>query len=93
MTRTEEILTVSEYKEMLINKIYKILPLREELKDWDRYLDGLIVEINGAQRIFGDRVKLFELQAKLMGLYTISPEDFALFRKTIFDSIAVVESL
>lgn len=89
----EELLTVSEYKEVLINKIYKILPLREELKDWDRYLDGLVVEINGAQRIFGEKVKLFELQTKLMGLYDIESENFALFRKTIFDSIAIVESL
>lgn len=90
---TEELLTVSEYKELLINKIYKILPLREEVKDWERYLDGLLVEINGAQRMFGSKVRLFELKCKLNGLYEIAPTDFALFRKTIFDSIAIVESL
>ena len=87
MMTTEELLTVSEYKELLI------LPLREEVKDWERYLDGLLVEINGAQRMFGSKVRLFELKCKLNGLYEIAPTDFALFRKTIFDSIAIVESL
>ena len=84
-------LDIEQYKKALVNKTFKILPLREESKDWQRYLEGLIVEISGAQKLFDENVDFIILLSKLQGLYEI--EELALFRKVIFDSITLINSL
>ena len=41
-----------DYKKYLINTIYKLLPIREEGKDWEKYLDSCILEILGFTNLF-----------------------------------------
>lgn len=79
------------YVEYLIKSIFKILPLKEEEKDWEKYLDGLLVELSGMSALLLSNVELIVLIARLEGLREI--EDHSLFRKVIFDSIDLAKKI
>lgn len=83
-----------DYKLYLIslkNKIYKLLPLREENLDWDKYLNSVLIEISGFRELFTNQVLLISLLSKLEGLYRL--EDFIVYRRTIFESLSIVEEM
>lgn len=86
----ESIVTLEEYKSKLIGKIYKLLPLREEKKDWQSYLDGLLIELIGANDLFADSYELGIVLANLNGL-RITNTAFHLYRKIVLDSISIVK--
>lgn len=86
----ESIITLEEYKGKLVGKIYKLLPLREEKKDWQSYLDGLLIELIGAKDLFGDSYELGIVLANLNGL-RITNTAFHLYRKIVLDSISIVK--
>lgn len=86
----ESIVTLEEYKSKLIGKIYKLLPLREEKKDWQSYLDGLLIELIGANDLFTDSYELGIVLANLNGL-RITNTAFHLYRKIVLDSISIVK--
>ncbi len=73
-------------------QIFKLLPFREEGKDWRKPLDTLIVELLGMASLFSDRRDLLTLVAKLEGLKESSP-DFPLYRRTIFECCGLVNKL
>ncbi len=75
----------------LKNKIYKLLPLKEEKSDWRKYLNGVLVEVSGLNDLLIDMPQLISLLSKLEGLYRI--EDFLLYRRTIFECLNIVEEL
>ena len=75
----------------LKNKIYKLLPLKEEKSDWRKYLNGVLVEGSGLNDLLIDMPQLISLLSKLEGLYRI--EDFLLYRRTIFECLNIVEEL
>lgn len=75
----------------LKNKIYKLLPLKEEHLDWRKYLNTVIVEVSGLNELFKDKPQLISLLSKLEGLYKL--EDFMLYRRTIFECLNIVEEL
>ena len=75
----------------LKGKVYKLLPLREESKEWEKYLNSVLVELGGLSEIFTDKVSLISLVSKLEGLYRL--EDFMLYRRTIFECLNIVEDL
>lgn len=75
----------------LKNKIYKLLPLKEEQLDWSKYLNTVIVEVSGLNELFNNQPQLISLLAKLEGLYRL--EDFMLYRRTIFECLNIVEDL
>ena len=75
----------------LKNKIYKLLPLKEEHLDWSKYLNTVIVEVSGLNELFDNQPQLISLLAKLEGLYKL--EDFMLYRRTIFECLNIVEDL
>ena len=75
----------------LKNKIYKLLPLKEEHLDWSKYLNTVIVEVSGLNELFNNQPQLISLLAKLEGLYKL--EDFMLYRRTIFECLNIVEDL
>ena len=74
----------------MVKNIFKILPLKEEKKDWKKYLQGLLIEFNGMDMLL-DEVNLMALVAKLEGLKEI--EDHDMFRKVIFDCIDLVKKI
>lgn len=78
------------YREYAIKSIFKILPLKEEKKDWIKYLEGLLVELNGMSSLSTD-VSLMSLIAKLEGLKNV--EDHSLFRKVVFDCIDIMKKM
>ena len=61
----------------ITNQIFKLLPNREENKDWKSPLNNLIVEIGGMSSLLEDHFNLFSLLCKLEGLKDlINKEDF-----------------
>ena len=75
----------------LKNKIYKLLPLKEEHLDWSKYLNTVIVEVSGLNELFDNQPQLIKKKKKLEGLYRL--EDFMLYRRTIFECLNIVEDL
>ena len=46
-TKYNGVIDFTLYQEHTVKNIFKILPLKEEGKDWKKYLEGLLVELNG----------------------------------------------
>jgi hypothetical protein len=82
----------SAYQEHTIKNIFKVLPLREEGKDWEKYLKGLLIELNGFDSLF-EEAYFTALLAKLAGLLLIPDDEMPLFRKTVFDSIDILKKI
>ena len=89
-TKYNGVIDFKIYQEYMVKNIFKILPLKEEKKDWKKYLQGLLIEFNGMDMLL-DEVNLMALVAKLEGLKEI--EDHDMFRKVIFDCIDLVKKI
>ena len=84
----------NKYKKLLINMIYKLLPIREEKNDWQNYLSSLIEEIHGFEDLFEeiDEVSIIRILSKLQGLQTLDKEeDFYLHRKTVLECTNLIK--
>lgn len=81
----------------LTNQVYKLLPIWEEANDWRKPLNTIIIEFVGMRSLLENhQVILFSLLCKLEGLNHIVDEDqesFFLFRKTIFESLGLINDL
>lgn len=73
----------------IINQTYKLLPIREEGKDWEKFLTSLIEEVAGMAKLLQTEEEVFfNWLSKMEGLFTlVNEEDFLLYRKTIFESL------
>lgn len=77
----------------LTNQIYKLLPMREEKTDWRTPLLSIIEEIAGMEyTLIEEQELVFQLLCKLQGLRLLE-EDFALYRRTIFDCLNIMGRL
>jgi len=84
--------TFNDYcKKYLIGKIYKILPLQEENKDWNTYLHNLNCELVGANEIFLNNYPFLSLVNKLEGLHSVTK--YEEFRSIILDCIQMAKNL
>lgn len=81
----------SAYLNLLKNKTYKLLPLREEGLDWEKHLDTISIEVSGLAELIGAKPRLISLLSKLESLH--STEDFMTYRKTIFECLNEIEVL
>ena len=90
-----EVSAVENNLKRLVNQIYKLLPCREEGGDWERPLTTIMEEFAGMDRLFlGCHETFFALLSKLEGLFTlVKEEDFFIYRKTIFESIGLINGL
>lgn len=79
----------------ITNQVYKLLPMREEGIEWRKTLDTIVEELAGMNRLFvGQYESLFSLLCKLEGLFVLTEqEDFALFRRTIFECLGLINNL
>lgn len=78
----------------LINKIFKLLPSREENGNWQKELDIVIEEIRGMDELLLDQRSLFELLCLLEGLRSLTAEkDFFLYRRTVFECLSLLDGL
>ncbi len=85
--------SINEYLHKLKNQIFKLLPLREENSDWEKWLETLMIEINGVDRVLMSQVDFLRLLGKLEMLPTFSKSEFHIYRKTIFECINLVDSM
>lgn len=79
------------YIDSLKNKTYKLLPLREENLQWEKHLETILIEISGFNSITLNQVKIISVLSKLEALKDL--EDFQTYRKTIFESLNILEEL
>lgn len=75
------------------NQIFKLLPMREEEKDWRKPLETLIIELLGMSNLFSDQRELLSLVCKLEGLKDVDDIDFFLYRRTIFECCSLVNDI
>lgn len=78
-------------KTRLINQMWKLIPMRENAEEWEKQLRMVIVEIAGLNELFKNELDFLILLTKLEGLTIIT--DFMTYRKTVFDSIDLLDRL
>jgi len=86
--------TEKDYKKLLINMIYKLLPIREEGSDWKKYLESSIAELHGFNNLFEqvDELSIVRILSKLESLKTYDKEeDFYNYRKTVLECTNLVK--
>lgn len=71
--------------------MWKLIPMREHDEDWIKQLDTVILEIAGMNEIF-ITPHFFQLLCKLEGLRA-EETSFELYRKTVFESISLLQEL
>ena len=78
----------------ITDRIFKLLPSREEGGDWETPLKNLILEIIGMDQLWVDQTNLFSLLCKLEELQTLTEEnDFFTFRKLIFECLSLITQI
>ena len=82
---------VNKNVQRLTNQLWKLIPMREHQEDWLKQLDTVIIEIAGLNEIFVGPTFL-QLLSKLEGL-KVKESNFELYRKTIFESISLLQEL
>ena len=80
----------------VINQVYKLLPLREQGKDWKKPLQTIIEQLAGMQRLFlgQQEQSFFKLLCKLEGMNILIDEDqFGLYRRIIFECLSLLNEI
>ncbi len=79
----------------LINQVYKLLPMREQGRDWQKPLETLIEQLAGMKRLIIEQDDLFFLiLCKMEGLFSLNrKEDMSIYRRTIFECLSLLNSL
>ena len=79
----------------IINQVYKLLPMREEGREWQKPLETLIEELSGMKRlIIGQDDLFFLILCKMEGLFSLNKqEDMATYRRVIFECLGLLNSL
>lgn len=86
---------ISKNIKRLINKIYKLLPMREEGKDWEKPLESIIEEFCGMSKIISGQDDLFfVILCKMKGLLELKDDKYMmLYRRIIFECLNLLSSL
>ncbi len=77
----------------IINQIYKLLPMREQDKDWKKPLQTIIQELVGMKRLFLDwqEESFLVLLCKLEGMFEFEEkESFSNYRRTVFECLSLL---
>lgn len=78
----------------IINQTYKLLPVREEGKDWVKPLETIMEELAGMGNLLQSNEIFFPLLCKMEGLFTLEKEeDFGLYRRTIFECLGLLNGV
>lgn len=77
----------------LTNQIWKLIPMREHEEDWQKQLDTVIIEVAGLNEIFIERPQFLQALSKLEGLRVKADIEFQSYRKTVFESINLLQEL
>lgn len=78
----------------IVGQTFKLLPTREEGKDWHKPLSTLIIELLGMFNLFPDLATGLAVICKMEGLQQKGSEtDFADYRRTIFECCSLLSKL
>lgn len=79
----------------IINQVYKLLPMREQGRDWEKPLETLIEELSGMKRlIIGQDDLFFLILCKMEGLFSLQRrEDMSIYRRSIFECLGLLSDL
>lgn len=75
----------------LTNQLWKLIPMRENNEDWQKQLNTVIIEIAGLNEIFRGP-HFLQVLSKLEGLRIVDTS-FELYRRTVFESISLIQGL
>ncbi len=67
--------------------------MRENEEDWRKQLDTVTLEVVGLNEIFLSYPQFLQLLSKLEGLQKSESIEFDLYRKTIFESINLLQDI
>lgn len=79
----------------IINQTYKLLPLRQEQKDWKKPLQTLMEEMIGMKQLVKGQDQLFfMILCKMRGLFQLNSEkDMFLYRRVILELLSLLSSV
>lgn len=78
----------------ITNRVFKVLPMREEGGEWKVTLQNLIVELAGMDRLLLDQVDFFSLLCRMEGMLTLDMEDdFMIFRSNVFECLGLLSKI
>ena len=75
----------------LTNQLWKLIPMREHEEDWKKQLETVLIEVVGLNEVFCNRFKLLQLISKLEGMRLTEDIQFSLYRKTVFETIGLLQ--
>ena len=92
---TIEASAVHKQIKRIIGLVYKLLPMRQEGRNWEKLLETLIQELVGMKRlIVGQDDLFFLILCKMEGLFNLKDQkDMMLYRRTIFELLNLLNSL
>lgn len=87
--------TIRKNIKRIINQSYKLLPLREEGKDWQKPLSTLIEEMSGMASLVKTQEPLFfSILCKMKGLSSLTEDsDKENYRRTILELLSLLGEL
>ena len=72
--------------ERMTSQTFKLLPMREEGKEWIKPLETLSLELLGLSKIFPENPSLFSAVCKMEGIKELGEKmEFMMYRRTIFE--------
>lgn len=78
----------------LTNQLWKLIPMKEHEEDWKKQIDTVIIEIVGLNEVFDNKlIVLLQILSKLEGLKLAEDIQFYIYRKTVFESISLLQEL
>ena len=77
----------------LTNQLWKLIPMRENKENWQKQLNTVIIEISGMNELLVYKPEGFQLLTKLEGILQNESMSFDLYRKTVFESISLLQGL
>lgn len=86
---------IEEYKDRLVGRVYKILPMKEEnVGTWNAYIESLLFELVGHKDLIkglDDNSDFISLLSILEGL--IGEEDLTVVRREVFKSLNLIKRI
>ena len=90
---------LAEYYKMLIGRVYKLMPMRENNSNpdnWKKEKDKLVLELHSGERLFNNSGLYVEIIYKLQSLDELEHIPFdrnSPFKKCIIETIDVIKQL
>ena len=79
----------------LTNQLWKLMPMKENNEDWLKQLDTVSIEIAGMNALVKSEQtsQFLQLLFKLEGLKIKQDINFEMYRKTVFETINILQGL